>query len=259
MTPVYLFVRDDVSRPRSKSALHWWVMSKQVQPDGLDKPGVVPFKGKDEEWMANIGKNWQGAPDMKGQFHHFEGQCGVDLDMFIARPAEPVIVTDAVGVGPGMPYCVNLKLHEHQQLVRIEQPAGKGYTTLFQPRWPGSGAPSYRTIADGAGVVVEGGGRTDTLFLGDDTIRYADGGVQFEGKVGFVRSGGPTPLRLMVMGGSVSAGGVTLKSAEPVAAQLEGGELLVWCASRTDDVEVELAPELAGARVRFRREEASGE
>ena len=252
--PLYLLVRDETNRPGSASALHWWVMSRQVQPDGLEKPGVVPVKGSDKAWLANLGKNWKEAPELTGQSHHFEGHCGVDLDLFIAAPAKPKIITDAVGVGPGLSYCVNRKLYEYQQLIRIEQPEGQGYLTLLTPRWPGSDAPEYRTLGNGDGVAITSNGREDRLFVAGKATSFKDEAVIFIGRIGFARIGGAASLRLMVRDGSISAKGVTLAASHHAALLHDGTGVTVFCSGDTEDVTVTLPPELKGLTVSFKRE-----
>ncbi|MHB9130977.1 MAG: hypothetical protein ACYDBB_07795 [Armatimonadota bacterium] len=248
--PVYLLVRDDIDRPGTPTALHWWVMSKTVQPDGVEKPGVVPAKGyTDEQWIANLGKNWKNAPKLTGQSQHFTGQCGVDVDMYIATPAEPLLTTDAVGAGPNLAYAVNAKLYEYQQLVRIEQPSGKPYLTLLVPRLPGSPAPAYRTIADGAGVAVTRQDGEDRLFVADKAITYADDLVNFTGQAGYVRKGGTAPLRLMVAGGRISAMGITLVATEPAALLYDGKMITVYCAKDAAGIDVQVIPSLQGMKV----------
>lgn len=238
--PVYLLVRDDIYRADPAPALHWWVMSKAVQPNGLETPGVIPPKGTDEAWLAKLGKNWSAAPALKGQFQHFEGQCGVDLDLFIATPSDPVMVTDAVGAGPGLAYCANPKLYEYQQLVRIEQAPGKGFLTLLTPRWPGSEQPEYRTLANGCGVAVKHAGGEDRLLLSDTAAEFADDLVTWKGQAGFARRGADGTLRLMVAGGTIAAGGITLTAAAPAALICDGKSVRVVTAADPKTVTVAL-------------------
>jgi len=155
-------------------------MTKNVQPDGLTKPGVVPIQISHDAWVANLGKHWKQAPKLSGQRHHFPGMTGVDVDLFIATPSEPQIVTDAGSTGK-LPYCANPELVETQQLVRISQPAGKGYFTLIVPRWPGSPDPQYRTVADGAGVSIQepGAATPNYLFLSDRPVDFEDATIEF--------------------------------------------------------------------------------
>lgn len=239
--PEYLLVRDDVLRPGVATALHWWIMSKAVNPDGYEKPGVVLAKGHDADWMANLGKNWKDAPKLTGQLQRFEGLFGVDLDLYIAQPAQPKLVTDAVGVGPGMAYCVNPKAYDTQQLLRIENEPGKGYLTLLAPRWPQAQAPQYRTIADGAGVAVSGPAGEDRLFLGDKPVIYTDNVVTLAARAGYARHGGGVTLRLMVVDGSITADGITLACSQPAALVADAKGITVFC-SKGADVRVQLPP-----------------
>jgi hypothetical protein len=272
--PAYLLVRDDVSRPDTASSLNWWIMTKNVAPDGLTKPGAVPMKISHEEWVRNMGHNWEQAlkvkpktlaavdpdaaateptppetvPVLKGQTHHFPGMCGVDVDLFIATPADPQILTDAASTG-NFPYCQAPGLVETQQLVRIAQPAGKPYLTLITPRWPGSAAPAYRTIADGAGVAISSPGREDRLFLGAAPVAYQDAVVAIAARGGFARQGGPLPLRLMVLDGAITAAGITLTSKQPAALTYDGKTITLYC-PKGAKAEVTLTPALRGVTVK---------
>jgi hypothetical protein len=251
--PVYLLVRDDVSRMDVPSAVHWWVLSKDVQPDGFEKPGVISTKGHDETWLAKMGQNWPNAPALKGQLQHFAGQCGVDVDLFIAVPADPKIVVDAVGVGPNESYNVNPKMYEYQELVRIEQPAGKSYLTLITPRWPGSTAPQYRTIADGCGVAITSAGRDDRLFLAPKPTAYTDDLVRFNARAGMARVGGAVSLRLLVVDGTISAKGVTLVSPTPAALVYDGKSITVRC-GKDAKVDITLEGAIQGTPIKYERE-----
>ncbi|MHB9130082.1 MAG: hypothetical protein ACYDBB_03205 [Armatimonadota bacterium] len=274
--PVYLLVRDDVNRPGSASWLNWWVMTSNVAPDGLTKPGVVPIKISHEDWVRNLGKNWENAlkarppvlsldnpddkddtaekpapltvPVLKGQFHHFPGMCGVDVDLFIATPSDPQIITDAASTGQ-FPYCQAPGLYETQQLVRIAQVPGKGYLTLLVPRWPGSETPKYRTLAGGVGVAISMKNREDRLFLAPAVVTFTDDQVTFEGRAGFARVSTPGPLRLMVAQGRISAKGITLTSVEPAALLYDGKSITVFCGKDVDKVEVKVVPALQGVPV----------
>lgn len=291
--PVYLLVRDDVSRTNSPTALHWWIMSKDVQPDGIEKPGVVPTKGSDEQWWAHVGKNWADAlkrkaitdaaqkeapqqpgdagdstpadlglaktksvkvaepPILKGQHQFFTGQCGVDLDLFIAAPAEPKIVTDAVGVGPRISYCVNQNLYEYQQLVRIEQPAGKSYLTLLMPRWPGAPQPECRTIADGAGVAIKHAGGEDRLFLSEAPVTFEDAVAVFKGRAGFVRHGPAGYLRLMVTDGQIKGDGLSLSCSGSAALVFDGKTVQACSTSDLKEVAITLPDNLKSIPVKI--------
>lgn len=238
--PLYLLVRDDVARPDTASAVNWWFMTKNVAPGGINQPGVVPFKLPIGEWMNNMGKNWKEAPKLSGQLHHFPGLTGVDVDLFIASPSDPQILTDAASTSR-MPYNIaGFDMVETQQLIRISQPAGKGYLTLITPRWPGSAQPTYKTIADGGGVAIESKFGSDRLFLADEVLSYKDDTVQYTGTAGFARKGKDV-LRLMVQAGSIEAGGITLTTTNTASLMYANGKISVWTSGHPKEVRVTLS------------------
>jgi hypothetical protein len=205
------------------------------------------------EWIRNLGHNWKDAPQLKGQLHHFPGLTGVDLDMFIATPTDPQIITDAASTGK-IPYNIaGLDMVETQQLVRISQPPGQGYLTLFSPRWPGSTQLAYRTIADGNGVAIDAGNNQDRLFLAADSITFKDSVVDFSGYSGFARVGkdakGKQVLRLMVDEGQIAAGGITMKTQDKAALLFADGKIKVVTDGKARDTKVTLGDTLKGTSI----------
>jgi len=259
---VYLLVRDDVCRPGTASFVNWWFMTASVAPDGLTRPGVVPVKTSDKgpDWVANLGKNWKDAPRLAGQYHHFPGMCGVDVDLFIATPRDPQIVTDASSAGH-FPYCQgDRNLFETQQLVRIAQPPGKGYLTLLVPRWPKSPQPAYRTIADGTGVAIQHPGGEDLLFLDQQVASYRDAAVDYQARAGFVRRAAEKPLRLMVTEGRIAADGLTLACTGSAALVVGQHEVQVFHTGDRKEVRVALPDGIQKWPVSFHgQEEGSGQ
>lgn len=256
--PLYLLVRDDITR-NTDTAAHWWIMSKTVQPEGIESPGVVSIKGKDPQWIAKMGENWPDAPNLSGPTHSFPGHFGVDLDMHIALPAKPELLTDAVGTGPRQAYNVNPRMYEFQQLVRIKHPervAGEpvSYLTLFAPRLSDEPGRRYRTIADGAGVAVEGSHGKDRLILATEMVTYADDLCAVEAPIAFVRVDASGRVRMMVEGGSVEVGGVKLTSNEMVAAIISPQRVEVFHAGPRNSVTFDFAPQSA-REVRFTQAE----
>lgn len=288
--PVYLLVRDDVAGDLD-SALHWWVMSRDVQPRGPHDRGYAYFQGTDAQWIAGLGTHWQKAvemippeqpragtleerpvtdhqlddvaelladdapgkpefpPVLHGPLHRLTGQYGVDLDLFLARPADPVLVTDVAGHGPGIAYCVDSKYIEVQQLVRVEgQAPGAGYTTLLVPRRPQDPVLEYRSLADGAGVAVSRPDGEDRLFLFDAVSSYEDETVSITARAGFARHGGAVALRLMVCGGSIRAADITLTSDRQAALRFDGRTVILF-ANDAATASVELSDELEAAGV----------
>ncbi|MCJ8331530.1 MAG: hypothetical protein HRT89_02420 [Lentisphaeria bacterium] len=232
--PLFLLVRDDTSRKGSSSAVHWWLMSKDVQPNGVESVGVVPNQVKtDDEWIKRVGTNWKDAPKLKGQTHHFETNFNVGLDMFIASPVNPKIISDAAGFKPGQPYCVNKKMCEYQQLIRIEQGEGKHYLTLLSPTIKGE-KRSYKTIAGGYGVEVNTATQQNRLFLAPKKISYMDKIVTFKGKAGFTRVGSGKMIRLMIINGTIESKGFTLSCTGKAGLLYDGKSITIYRSQESD-------------------------
>lgn len=134
----------------------------------------------------------------QGDVFHFDGQIGVDMDVYVNTPApgsfEPH--TDRYGhrlhpyrleTGHDLSQFPDGKRGEHQLLLRIGQPAGAGYLTVLYPRLKGSDPPAtYRRIGDGA-VRVETPLSTDYVFMDSTRRRTEVDGIAFTGCCGAVR------------------------------------------------------------------------
>jgi len=242
--PLFLLVRDDTFRKNSGSAIHWWIMSKDVMPNGVENPGVL--SGKDytnESWFKNIGHNWKKAPKLKGQYHRFKTNFNVDLDMYIASPANPKIISDAAGVSSKVEaYSINKKVSECQQLIRIEQPEGKHYLTLMSPVGKNAKPRTYKTIANDYGVIIDTTNQQNRLFLAPKKISYKDKIVKFDGKVGFCRTGPGNLLRMMIIDGTIEAQGFKISSEHGKTGLLFDGKYIKIFTSNKSDLEF-LLPE----------------
>ena len=86
------------------------------------------------------------------------------------------------------------KQHEHN--ITIEETttvtavgpiaAGQNILAVLYPRGSGEAAPKQETLADGVARITTSEG-TDTVFVSDEPLRFAQGDVAFEGKAGAVR------------------------------------------------------------------------
>ncbi len=131
-----------------------------------------------------------------GDVFHFDGQCLVDMDVFVASPAGAEPETGQYGhrqqpygrmVGFDPKFHPDGKLQETQLLLRLKQPAGKGYMVVLYPRLKeGDPAAKYAVLADGA-VTVETPLSTDYVFANAHAFDFADARVTFKGTAGSVR------------------------------------------------------------------------
>ncbi|MHB9133340.1 MAG: hypothetical protein ACYDBB_19915 [Armatimonadota bacterium] len=132
----------------------------------------------------------------KGDVFHFDGQCKVDMDVFVATPAAVEPETGKYG-HPQWPYGRMVgfdpkfhpggKLQETQLFLRLKQPVGKGYLVVLYPRLKeGDPEAAYTTLADGA-VQVETPASTDYAFVNSTPFAYKNDRVEFQGVAGSVR------------------------------------------------------------------------
>ena len=131
-----------------------------------------------------------------GGVYHFDGQCLVDMDVFVHTPADAPLETGRYGhaqqayvrlVGFDPKYFPGGKLSETQMLLRVRQPAGKGYLVVLYPRLKeGDPAAAFTRVADNV-VKVETPLATDYAFLNSNSFEFKDERVQFSGTAATVR------------------------------------------------------------------------
>lgn len=133
-----------------------------------------------------------------GDVYHFDGQCEVDMDVFVNTPPpgtfEPKTgkyghVQQPYGRFTGFdPKChPGGKRREDQLLLRIRQPAGKSYLVVLYPRLKkGEPAAVFTRLTDSA-VKVETPLATDCAFLSPWPVSFADDKLKFTGMAGAVR------------------------------------------------------------------------
>lgn len=136
--------------------------------------------------------------EKRGEVYHYNGQCKVDMDVFVATPAPGSFEPKAdrykhpqqpygrlVGFDPA--YHPDGKLGEEQIALRIAQPAGKGYLTVLYPRLKENDPPATFARLDESVVRVETPVSTDYVFVSPFPIEFKDARVHFRGRSGCVR------------------------------------------------------------------------
>lgn len=132
----------------------------------------------------------------QGNAFHFDGQCKVDMDVFVNTPEACEPETNRYGhvqqpygrlVGFDPAFHPDGKLQETQLLLRLRQPAGKGYMVVLYPRLKeGDPAAAFTRLAEGA-VKVETPLSTDYAFMGAFPSSFKDAQVEFDGLAASVR------------------------------------------------------------------------
>jgi hypothetical protein len=131
-----------------------------------------------------------------GNMFHFDGQCKVDMDMFVNTPDTFEPETNRYG-HTQTPYGRSVKfdpafhpdgkLQETQLMLRLKQPVGKGYMVVLYPRLKdGDPAASFTRLTDSA-VKVDTPVSTDYAFMNAFPTQFKDDKVEFDGLAASVR------------------------------------------------------------------------
>lgn len=163
--PTYLVIRDTIEGNRTlPPALNYWCLA-------------------DELTVTGPRATWKG--------HH-----GVDLDAYVAEPAQFTAVSHRVGhdnAGPssfGKHYeqTFGKKFREEQILLQIPQQPGGSFFTALVPRKAGEPAPKFETVHDGNGIrLTFADGRTDTVVLSPVPREFTVAGQRAQGAAVLVR------------------------------------------------------------------------
>ncbi len=133
-----------------------------------------------------------------GGVFHFDGQCDVDMDVFVGTPTPGSfkIKTDKYGhvqqpygrfTGFDPKYFPDGKRREDQLLLRIRQPAGRGYLVVLYPRLKNADPPAtYQRLSDSV-VRVKTQRSTDIVYVDFDRTTYTDDDISIDGRAGAIR------------------------------------------------------------------------
>jgi len=170
---------------------------KDADPKGLnyfvlrDAFGGMPSRPTDLNlwFLAN-------SMERRGSVFHFDGQVKVDMDVFVNTPAEFEPITGKYGhpaqpygrlTGWNQEYFPEGKRREDQLLLRIAQPAGKGYLVVLYPRLKETDPPAtFHRLGDNA-VRIETPLSTDYALLAPFDFSFKDARIQFKGQAATVR------------------------------------------------------------------------
>ena len=178
-----------------------------------------------------------------GDVYHFDGQCKVDMDVFLATPAGAQPETGKYGhaaypygglVGFDPQYFPEGKLQETQLFLRFKQPVGKGYLVVLYPRLKaGDPEARYTALADHA-VRVETPLSTDYVFVDSLPCAYQDDRVEFHGIAGAVRFYKDGKIIIANSEGKARyrVAGKTITGDGPFTATIENGNLRVGDGAR---------------------------
>ena len=173
-----------------------------------------------------------------GDTYHFDGQCKVDMDVFVASPTGTDPETGKYGhvqqpyrreVGFDPKYHPDGKLQETQLFLRLKQPVGKGYLVVLYPRLKDIDPPAaYTALADGV-VRIETPLSTDYTVLNQSPVTFKDKQVRFQlssGAVRFYKSGNIAVINTEGKA-EITVHGKTISGIDAFQVTLENGKVNV--------------------------------
>ncbi len=205
-TPVetsFLLVRDDFTAPCPPTMLSYWVMADELT------------------WKDNQA--------------YAKGQFGVNLDLYFAQPAAPDFSRwqwEHKNWGG-----------EKQLCLRVNQKDGKPVLAVLYPRTADEPAPTFRTIANGDGVMIMRGTETLFAFLAPESAHFAQRGMSFDGAAGSLRISAEKTVLTLAAAGKAMVGMVTLETGGAVTLTIAGKAMTL---QTNGDAQTVL---LSGARV----------
>jgi len=185
----------------------------------------------------------------RGEVFHFDGQCKVDMDVFVNTPAKFTPRTGKFGhvqqpyrrfTGFDPKYHPGGKLGETQLLLRVRQAAGKDYMVVLYPRLKGADpAATFRRLAPNAVLVTTPVSRDYvlldshpvTLKTADVTITAMAAAVRFykADRIVVVNSEGKAEVRVA---------GKTITGAGPFTVTLQAGKVVAKTHGKAGSVTV---------------------
>ncbi len=185
----------------------------------------------------------------EGNVFHFDGQCEVDMDVFVNTPETATPETGEYShiqqpyvrqVGFEPKYFPGGKLCEKQLFLRLKQPVGKGYFTVLYPRLKAGDPAATFTRLDDSVVRVQTPLSTDIVFAAPYPVTWKDATMQVQGMAGAVRT--YATGRLVVMAGEgpteIRVAGKTITGTGPFHVVIDGGKVTTKTFAATATVDV---------------------
>jgi len=218
--PGYLVLRDTVTGGQPTMWQFWTVSEKIGTPKQLADRKAFLADAPGE-------KATDARPLPSGDRYTAVGQHGVDVEFFIASPAQTPRHTLRWGV-PGYGYSPVQYFREFQDMLHLQRPGDGAYYIVVFPRKPAEPEPTFKALADGKIIQIAGPWGTDHAFLSAEKAVAKADGVVFSGTAASVRryAGGETVLSLGAKG-IVSAEPFTLQSPHACSLQATKRELIV--------------------------------
>jgi hypothetical protein len=170
------------------------------------------------------------ARELKGDRFTAIGQLGVDVEYYVASPADGKDTPrHTLRWGTDMfDWANKLKQPEYQDLLHLQMPGDGAYVVAFFPRKRQTPAPTFTALGDGTIIKVSGDFGTDYGFLSALPAAAASGeGVSFQGTAASVQDRQDRLVLALGAKGEVGCKHYRLSADFPVALRVREGELTV--------------------------------
>ncbi|MHB9025505.1 MAG: hypothetical protein ACYC7E_15270 [Armatimonadota bacterium] len=171
---VHYLVLRDTTRGGQPTMWQFWSLSEKI---GL------PEQAQAADFLADkLGNSTFPARELPaGDRYTAIGQCGVDIEYFIASPVGTPRSTLRYG---GM---AQQSVPEYQDLLHLQSPGDGAYYVVLFPRLSGETPPVFTTLGGGKVIKITGKFGTDYVFLAEEATEVRVDGITFKGTAGSVQ------------------------------------------------------------------------
>lgn len=213
--PAYLVMRDSIASEKPlPSEWNLWLLMDKVEPTG--------------------------------NLVRCTGPHGVDLDVYMAEPAQPKWYTrqdeSFFLAGPSQESWQKVnpgkKWHEVLKNLRAHAAPGDGYLAVLFPRKQSEVAPTFATLLGGKGVAITHSRGKDVVIMSETPVNTTVENCRFAGTSGVVRREGACRWLVLLAPGEMSADGDTLKATGAVSLMTVNGKAILIANGPAQTVEV---------------------
>jgi hypothetical protein len=167
-------------------------------------------------------------PQITGNLVHFPGKLGVDLDVHLLAPAQPVLEKDHWAWQQHI-YVWGPFTEEQHGIRATKRSSREDFLAVLYPRSPGQAAARTTTLAESAAIRIDYPGGIDHVLLSPGAPREVrDGDVALQGEIAFARRGPDGAITLAVVQGNpaiVTVGPWSVRSTGPVACTVRNNQV----------------------------------
>jgi hypothetical protein len=221
---VYMVVRDTVTGGQPTQWQFW------TYSDGINSGDAG--KADDKGWTPATGES--GPRKLSGNLLVAAGQAGLDLQYFIAAPADSPRQTITYATPPPLP--------EHQDLLHLQLPGDGCYFVAMYPHMHDEEGAEFAPFGDGNIIQVRGSFGTDYVYLADRPGESGSDELGFKGLAGLIQDRVGHAVLSLGQGGEVHLREMSLKAPIGCSALIDRGACTLSFSARHDEATVTLGP-----------------